>query len=147
MKHSKQKGNLGYSATIKELHKLGVNVFVELGDNSKTDLIVECDGKLVKIQVKYATEKNGKVILPLKKSGPNGYRYTYTTNDVDIFSVYLPTLDKVLFVPSILACKNKKSFDIRIDKSKNNQSGNVNELDKFQDLGMILSKCFGNSIG
>ena len=39
--HSKQKGNLGFSATLKEIHKLGYNVFTEIGDYSKIDMIVE----------------------------------------------------------------------------------------------------------
>lgn len=139
MTHSKQKGNLGFSSTIKELHKLGVNVFVELGDNSKTDLIVEINGKLIKFQVKYANEKNGYATLKLQKAGPNGYRYTYLSTDVDIFSVYLPKLDKVIFIPSKLACQNKVSFAVRLEKTKNNQSLNVNTLDKFENLSKILS--------
>lgn len=138
MKHSKQKGNLGYSSTIKELHKLGLNVFVELGDNSKVDLIIENGGKLTKIQVKYATEKNGAVSLPVKKSGPNGYRYTYTDNDIDIFSVYLPTNDKVIFIPSKLACQNKKEFMIRFEPPKNNQKNGVHLISEFEDLKKVL---------
>jgi len=113
MKHSKQKGNLGFSATLKELHKLGYNVFTEIGDNSRIDMIVEVESKLIKLQVKYATETNGKVTLKLQKSGPNGYRYTYTTLDIDIFSVYIPSIDKVIFVPAKLALKNTKAFNIR----------------------------------
>lgn len=140
MKHSKQKGNLGYSSTIKELHKLGLNVFVELGDNSRIDLIVELNNKLIKIQVKYATEIDGIVILPLKKSGPNGYRYTYTDNDVDVFSVYLPTLDKVIFVPSKIACKNKVAFKIRIAPPKNGQKKGTHLISEFEDFNASITQ-------
>ena len=138
MKHSKQKGNLGFSATLKEIHKLGYNVFTEIGDFSKIDMIVEVNSKLVKIQVKYATEKNGMAILALKKSGPNGYRYTYTPNDVDIFSVYLPNEDKVVFVPSSLACQNKTAMHIRYRESKNRQKCKVHYISEFENLDGIL---------
>lgn len=138
MKHSKQKGNLGFSATLKEIHKLGYNVFTEIGDYSKIDMIVELNSKLIKIQVKYATEKNGMVILNLIKSGPNGYRYTYTTNDVDIFSVYLPNEDKVIFIPAKLACKNKKTMNIRYRESKNRQKFKVHYISDFENLDGIL---------
>ena len=138
MKHSKQKGNLGFSATLKELHKLGYNVFIELGDNSKTDLIVETDGKLIKFQVKYATENNGIIVIPSKKCGPNGYRYNYTENDIDMFSVYLPNHDKVIFVPSSLVCKNKTGLTIRYSKSKINQTRNVHLIEEFENLNVIL---------
>lgn len=139
MKHSKQKGNLGFSATLKELHKLGYNVFTEIGDNSKIDMIVEVQSKLIKLQIKYVTEKQGQATLNLQKSGPNGYRYSYTENDVDIFSIYLPSIDKVIFVPAKLACKNKKTFNVRYIDSKNKQSKHVNKIEDFQDLNKILN--------
>jgi hypothetical protein len=136
--HSKQKGNLGFSATLKEIHKLGYNVFTEIGDYSKIDMIVEYNSKLIKIQVKYAKEKNGVAKLGLKKSGPNGYRYTYQVGDVDIFSVYLPDQDKVLFIPAKLACKNRSAFIIRYEESKNLQKSKVHNINEFLDLDRIL---------
>ena len=136
--HSKQKGNLGFSATLKELHKLGYNVFSEIGDYSKIDIIVEYNSKLIKIQVKYAKEKNGIATLPLRKSGPNGYRYLYKVSDIDIFSVYLPDQDKVLFIPSKLACENRNSFVIRYKDSKNLQKSKVHHINEFLDLDRIL---------
>ena len=143
MKHSKQKGNLGFSATLKELHKLGYNVFTEIGDNSRIDLIVEVENKLIKLQVKYATETNGKVTLKLQKSGPNGYRYTYTTLDIDIFSVYIPSIDKVIFVPAKLALKNTKAFNIRFVESKNKQNKFVHFINEFENLDEILKNFNG----
>ena len=143
MKHSKQKGNLGFSATLKELHKLGYNVFTEIGDNSKIDMIVEVNTKLVKIQVKYATATNGKVTLKLQKSGPNGYRYTYTDLDIDIFSVYIPTIDNVIFVPAKLALKNTKAFNIRFVESKNKQNKFVHFVKEFENLDEILKNFNG----
>lgn len=142
MIHSKQKGNLGFSATVKELHKLNLNVFIELGDYSKIDIIAEYNNKLIKIQVKYATEKNGVALLPLRKCGPNGYKYKYTTSDVDLFSVYLPLKDKVLFIPASLACQNVNSFQIRFDKSINNQKFNVHYIEEFENLENILKTTF-----
>lgn len=138
MIHSKQKGNLGFSSTIKELHKLGYNVFSELGDLSKIDIIAEKQGNLIRIQVKYVTEKNGIVTLSLKKSGPNGYRYTYCSDDADIFSVYLPTFDKVLFIPAKLACQNKNAFILRFNPTKNCQTKNIHLVEDFSNLAGIL---------
>ena len=139
MKHSKQKGNLGFSSTLKELHKLGYNVFTEVGDNSKVDMIVEVKNHLVKIQIKYITDTNGQVTLNLQKSGPNGYRYKYSESDIDLFSVYLPILDKVIFIPAKLACKNTRTFSIRFNESKNNQDKHINYISEFEDLDKILN--------
>jgi len=138
MKHTKQKGNLGFSSTLKEIHKLGYNVFSEIGDNSRIDLLVEVKNKIIKLQIKYATEKTGTVELKVSKSGPNGYQYKYSELDIDFFSVYLPKLDKIIFVPAKLACQNKQSFKIRFQKSKNNQLCGLHLIEEFEDLNKIL---------
>lgn len=136
--HSKQKGNVGSTATILALQKLSWNVFVELGDYSKVDLIAEKDGKTIKIQVKYCKyqEKKGNYILSMKKSGPNGYRYTYQDQDLDVFSVYLPDEEKVVFIPkSKIAGVN--SFTLRKLLARNNQK-KCNQVDDFRDLNKVL---------
>ncbi len=106
-------------------------------------MIVEVESKLIKLQVKYATETNGKVTLKLQKSGPNGYRYTYTTLDIDIFSVYIPSIDKVIFVPAKLALKNTKAFNIRFIESKNKQNKFVHFINEFENLDEILKNFNG----
>lgn len=51
--HSKAKGALGEIAVAKDLLAQGYQVFVELGDNSKVDLIVlGSDFLPIKVQVK-----------------------------------------------------------------------------------------------
>jgi len=105
-------------SVVKELHKMSLNVFSELGDLSKIDIIVETKGKLVKVQVKYAPMKNGGIKLSLRKCGPNGYRYTYTSQDVDVFAVYCPTNDKVYWIPASEACKSASSFGLRVLPTK-----------------------------
>ncbi len=140
MTHSKQKGNLGFSATIKELHRLGINVFSEIGDLSRIDIIAEVEKTLLTIQVKYATEKKSSVELPLRKCGPNGYKYVYDSSDVDIFSVYLPIKDKVIFIPSSLACKNKSSFIIRFEDTQHKNQFGVHYIKEFDNLKSVLDR-------
>ena len=118
--NSKQKGNIANSAVIAYLNKLEYNVFHELGDLSKIDLIAEKNNKLIKIQVKYVPLKEEVINLPLRKTGPNGYRYIYSYEDVDYFAIYCPDINKILFVKSSLACEKKASFAIRVSKPKNN---------------------------
>lgn len=142
--HSKQKGNIGFSATVNELHKLRYNVFIEMGDYSRVDIIAEKENKLVKIQVKYATEKEGMAELNLRKCGPNKYNYVYTDKDVDLFSLYLPKLDQVIFIPAKTACKNRNVFRVRFSKSQSNQK-KIRRIDEFTNLEKIL-KHVHNSI-
>ena len=122
--HSKLKGNIAETAVTLELQKNGYNVFTEIGDYSRIDLICEKDNKLLKIQVKYSANK-GKMILHLKKSGPNGYKYTYNEDDVDWFAIYSPYYDVIAWVSSEEACKNKNAFTIRFTSTNNKQAVNI----------------------
>jgi hypothetical protein len=75
--HSKTKGSIGQLTIAADLLSKGYEVFTELGDNSKIDLIaVSKDYDLIKIQVKCLTPVNGSVKLSCIKSGPN-YSFRY----------------------------------------------------------------------
>lgn len=124
--HSKQKGNIGAAAVILELVQSGINVFTELGDYSKVDIIAEKGGILKKIQVKYGGQKKDAVLLNLVKSGPNGYRYHYENTDVDWFAVYHPYSNKVYWISATEACENRTAVTLRVVPPKNNNKVNIN---------------------
>lgn len=129
---SKQKGNIGFSAVVLELHKNEFNVFSEIGDFSKVDLIAEKNSKITRIQIKYSvSRKDGGCVLSLRKSGPNGYRYTYTENDCDWFAVYNPVKNEIYWISSKEACKNSRMITSRTEKSKNNQSKGVRNTEDY----------------
>ena len=129
---SKQKGNIGFSTVVLQLHQNEFNVFSEMGDFSKIDLIAEKNGKLSRVQVKYSTTKeNGGCELPLRKCGPNGYKYAYTENDCDWFAVYNPDKNEVYWISSKEACKNKTAIIFRTEKSKNNQVSGVRNTEDY----------------
>jgi len=48
--HTKHKGNIAYSSVVLELQKHEFNVFAEIGDYSKIDLIAEKSGILKKFK-------------------------------------------------------------------------------------------------
>lgn len=134
--HSKLKGNIGELSVAAELAKLGYCVFKELGDLSKIDLIAEKDGRLIRFQVKYISSSKGKLFLSLKKDGPN-YTFYYKESDVDIFAVFWPERNKILYVPSSVIRTNK-SFIIRVNPTKNNMQSGVHFAEEFFDLEKIL---------
>ncbi len=133
--HSKQKGNIGFTATVLSLQKEGFNVFSEIGDYSKIDLIAEKNGKLIRVQVKYTDHgkrDSGTFHLTLVKSGPNGYRYTYKPSDLDWFAVYNPILEEVFWISSIDACKNSTGIVFRFEKPKNRQAYNSHNVEDYR---------------
>ena len=128
--HTKRKGNIGQFAVGLALTKLGYSVFTEEGDISKIDIIAEKDGKLIRIQSKAITPKNGSLEVPLKKSGPN-YSLRYEPNSFDYFAVVDLKDNNVYLIPNSVLLSHRSSFILRKEKTKNNQNSGVNLADDF----------------
>jgi Holliday junction resolvase-like predicted endonuclease len=136
MNKTKQKGNIGELLVASELTKKGYYVFSELGDNAPIDLIAipEHDTKkIVRVQVKSTTSKNGTITVSLLKT-TKSYVRKYGENDFDLFAVYISDLDKIIYIPLSRVYKNDKSLTIRCAPSKNNQSVGVTLIDNFLDF-------------
>ena len=135
--HSKQLGTIGVLRVAAKLLADGYSVFAELGDLSRVDLIVLVDYQPVKVQVKTRNLKNGRIVVDSRKSGP-GYRYRYTARDVDVFAIYVPQQDVVLFVNIAEILDAKSTFAIRIDKSKNNQDKLIHWYQNYLEFKRAL---------
>jgi hypothetical protein len=136
--HSKQKGNIGEAATSLYLLKRGYPVFKELGDLSKVDLITIVNNRCYKIQVKNALREtnNGSFTFSICKSGPN-YSYKYTKDDVDIFAVYISSIDEIIFLG--WNDLNGDTINIRFKKSLNNQNKNINWYENYKDFDRLTN--------
>lgn len=136
--HKKMQGTIAVAKAVAKFNELGCSVFTEFGDLSRIDLIVERDGKLRRVQVK-STDVDGEVVrLSLKKSGPNGYSYTYKVSDFDYFVLYIRTLDKLLLVPSSVLKDNANVLVLRQSKAKNNQTKGVHLLADYENFNLFL---------
>ena len=122
-----KKGTLGEIAVCKELLQLGYEVFIEIGNHSKVDLIVLDEKfKTYKIQVKTVKSKNEIVEVYSTKSCLNPkYNSTYTIEQVDIFAVYVIDKDFVFYIASKEILTNSKSSKFRLSESKNGQTINI----------------------
>lgn len=104
----------------------GIIPCIPLSEHQPYDLIaVLSNGKTVKLQVKYATLKKGKVEVKFRTSWAdrNGtHTRKYRTSEFDYYAIYCPEKEEVLYVPNTLDCPKT----IRFEKSLNNQDKNVN---------------------
>lgn len=131
---SKQKGDIGETRVIYEFTKRGIQVAIPFGDSARYDLIAEFNGKLNKIQVKYCAQitANNSIVCPSCSSTnhtTNKHLSTYE-NDIDYFAFYLAPFDECLLVP-VSFVGNKKTITFRKEKTKNNQSNNINLIQDF----------------
>ena len=86
---------------------------------------------MIKLQVKYSTLKNGKVMVKFRSSWAdrNGvHTRRYSESEFDYYAIYCPEKDEVIYVPNTVDCPKV----IRFTKSRNNQNKSVNWASDFR---------------
>ena len=126
-KHSLTLGKIGELKTAQKFLNHGYEVFVPLVDISGTDMIVEKNGDLKKIQVKSSsitTHDDNCTRLSLKSSDFNmrdgqviSYNKKYKKKNVDYFALYSDKDDDVYLIENN---ENRSSIHIRNKVSENN---------------------------
>ena len=124
---NKQKGNIGEAKCLAKMVELGVPVCLPFGDNERYDMVIEHNGKLEKIQIKYSSqqESEGSIVFKTASSTnhtTNKHLSSYE-NDVDAFLFYNSLTDEVYYMP-ISIIQNRKSVTMRMQPSKNGQVKN-----------------------
>lgn len=130
-------GKVGELATAKKFIDHGYNVYVPLIDNG-TDLIVEKDDKLNKIQVKSASprdETGNSTMFNLRSSElcvSNGNIKThskkYKKKNVDYFALYSNKDDEVYLIKND---ENRSTFTIRTSLEEDNLTTKGKNLEKL----------------
>jgi hypothetical protein len=129
--HTKQKGDIGLTAVIKDLTVRGYFISLPITENAPFDLIASDLKDNYRIQVKARSSRNGTVEVQLKTSWADktGSHYArYSEDDFDILAVYALDEDKCLYIKN----DGEKSITIRFSKPKNNQQSRVNVWQDFQ---------------
>lgn len=131
---SKEIGTLGELSVIKELIKNGWEVFKDVADCSKIDLIAARNESLVRIQVKtWSSSEQGFVMVERCKI-TSGKRITYTKKDVDVIATHVLDRNVTLYVP-IEEFGSQKALSIRFEKSKSNT-----EYRKAEDYFVLIAQ-------
>ncbi len=143
MDNPNKKGTLGEIAVCKELIQLGYEVFVELGNHSKIDLIVLDENyRTGKVQIKTAKSNKDVVeVYSVKNCLNPKYNSTYSTKQVDIFAVYVFDKDLVFYISAKEILKNGKSSKFRLSESKNGQKKNVRYVKDYLNFKKALRDC------
>lgn len=101
--NTKAIGDIGEANVLCKFVELGIPVYLPFGDNQRSDLIAEFNGKLNRIQVKTSVKaEDGVYKVDLTSSTvhrKNGVKYVYTENDIDFFALYNIARNKVLLIP------------------------------------------------
>ena len=117
-------GDLGESYAIMKFTQAQTVVSKPLTNNARYDLIIECNNRLYRVQVKTTGAiKDGKMEFATKTTNytkGNWKSTSYTTDEIDVFFLYCAENNWCgLYIPSEETIP--QSLTIRLEPPKNNQ--------------------------
>lgn len=113
----------------------GWRVLNPIGDSHRYDLVAERDGKFIRIQVKYATPKNGALEINCRSSN-NWSVLHYTAKEIDVIAAFNPEDKSIYYIP--VSKINRSLFKLRIKPAKNKQKQKIHLKEDFVHLKIEL---------
>lgn len=99
-------------------------VLLPFGDNQRYDLVLDEDGKFIRVQCKTGRVKDGSICFNACSTHYHrGKGWSDYKGEADLFGVYVPSLDKVYLVP-VDDVPSQKVY-LRLTPSKNGQTKGV----------------------
>jgi PD-(D/E)XK endonuclease len=109
------------AAILAELTRRGYQVLVPFGVNQRYDLVLDLDGRFLRVQCKTGRLKRGVITFSTRSVRVNTQRIYYRNyvGEVELFLVYCPETDQIYAVPvddapATLGC-------LRVDPTQNGQ--------------------------
>ena len=127
---TKQLGTIGELEVAKKLIELGGEVFTNIGDCSKTDLLVMYKGRITRVQVKTCGLDSESVEMHCAKM-TNGKRVRYSKEDIDVIATYCVKKDVILFASIEDFDGKSRALIVRFSESKNGQRKGTNSYRNY----------------
>lgn len=131
--NSSKIGSIGEAVALTEFAKRGYKVSIPFSENCPYDLVVDKNGKLIKIQCKTTEHlKNNCMEFSICRS--NGFTYEkkrYDETEVDYIFVYCIENGYMGLVP-INETNQSLTFTIRLSKPKNNQKKGIHLYSDYE---------------
>lgn len=126
----KQKGNCVELAVALEALRRNIKISIPYGDNADYDQIWDINGKLVKVQIKYAAKlSNGSYRVNMRHGIYRDGRmkpYKYESNSVDIFATIIE--NECCIIP---INKSMAIMTFRVNEAGNSQANGINWMKDY----------------
>ena len=142
---AKQKGNLTELQCLTAFYQEGCHVSLPYGENSRYDMIVDVQGKLIRVQVKTSSLKknsNDAITFSCRSSHVNstGVQNTkYTDEEIDYFATFW---EGQCYLIPVSECSTEKS--LRFSPPRNGQIKGISFASDYT-LQKQLNKILGGS--
>ena len=118
--------------TLRAIEK-GAVVLRPVMEALRYDLVLDYEGRLYRVQVKYAdgSSQRGAVFVRLTSSSYGRIRFKgYTAKEVDVVLVYVPKIEKILWLdPECF--DGKANLNFRLQPAGNNQQKGCRSVDDY----------------
>jgi PD-(D/E)XK endonuclease len=117
-------GHRTEAAILARLVERGYNVLVPFGVNQRYDLVIESDGRFLKVQCKTGRLRNGAIRFKSVSVQSNTChtRERDYAGEVDFFAIHCPENARVYLVP---ADELSPNIYLRVDPARNNQTKRI----------------------
>ena len=133
----KRKGDLAELKVAADLIDRGCRISIPFGEDCDYDLIADYDGRLHRVQVKYACS-DGRVI-PVRcfsqslTQGKVRSIKRYTPETVDWIAVYDCTTERCFYCPSRELGRGRRQISLRLVPALNNQQSGIRDAEAYVD--------------
>ncbi len=129
-----QKGSIAEIEIAAAAIKLGIDVYRPANDGTRCDLIFDLDGRLVRIQCKWAARYGDVLIVRCyrnRRTRDGMLTRKYTADEVDAFAAYSLELDRCYFLPFV-DFPARRNVQLRLTPSRNNQRRGINWAEEYE---------------
>jgi len=129
--HPVDVGQRSEGAILAQLVRHGYRILLPFGVNQRYDLVLENDGKFLKVQCKTGRLREGAIRFSSQsvQSNTSVTRLRNYLGEVDLFAVYCPDNDRVYMIP--VADVPLTGMYLRVEKPRNGQRKRVRWAEEY----------------
>jgi hypothetical protein len=130
--HPVDVGHRTEAIIIAELVKRGFRLLIPHGVNQRYDLVIDLDGKFVRVQCKTGRLRKGAVQFSTHsvRTNTRGWFVRDYSGEADLFLVYCPQTDRFYAVP--VEDAPKRAMYLRVDRTLNRQSQGIRWAHEYE---------------
>jgi hypothetical protein len=132
------KGNVAELVIAAEAAALGLSVLKPMTEHEIYDLALDLGQRILRVQCKWATYKNGVVHIHVGRcrTKRRGYaRSTYQKGEIDALAAYCKVLDRCYLLPEEMVV-GRYGIQLRTEPARNNQRAAINFAADYE-LGAV----------
>ena len=114
--------------------KLGYDVYRPLNDGTRYDLIIDIDGRLLRVQCKWGSRRGDVISIHCcrsRRTATGHLKRAYTAGEVDAFGIYCAELDRCYLLP-IDGFSGQKQIRLRLAPARNNQREGIHWAEAYE---------------